>query len=156
MKPMSKISTQPPSTAAVPEGHPRSPKGYVQNLEQRSLANTDFRRVLYTAKNLQLVVMSLQANESIGEEVHDVDQFFRFEAGSGTLVLEGQPEPIGDGVAVIVPARTRHDIINTGAGPLKFYTLYAPPHHRDGVVHHTREEAEADEEQYDFATTEVV
>ena len=145
---------QPSPPATGPAAH--VVKGYLQDIETRTLANADFRRVLYTAKHCQLVVMSLLPKEDIGEEVHQLDQFFRFEAGTGTVVLEGTSEPVRAGVAVIVPAGTRHNIVNTGTTPLKLYTLYAPPNHRDGVVHHTRADADADHEHFDLKTTEVV
>jgi len=134
----------------------RAGKGYLQDIEVRTLANDDFRRVLYTARHCQLVVMSFLPKEDIGEEVHQVDQFFRFEAGSGTVVIDGSPEPVRHGVAIIVPAGARHNIINSGTTPLKLYTVYAPPNHRDAVVHHTRADADADHEHFDSQTTELV
>lgn len=129
-------------------------KGFVQNIESLAVKNTDFRQVLYTAKSCQLVVMALKPKEEIGAEVHKLDQFFRVEEGAGEAVLDGVRTPIQTGFAVLVPAGTNHNIINTGNVPLKLYTLYAPPNHRDGVVHHTRDEAEADNEHYDGKTTE--
>ena len=129
-------------------------KGFVQNIEEIAVENKDFRRVLYTAKNCQLVVMSLKPKEEIGAEVHHLDQFFRVEQGTGEVVLDGVRKPVSDGFAVVVPAGANHNIINTGDVPLKLYTLYAPPNHRDGVVHHTRDEAEADEEEFDGKTSE--
>jgi mannose-6-phosphate isomerase-like protein (cupin superfamily) len=129
-------------------------KGYVQNIEDITVKNEEFRRVLYTARNCQLVVMALKPKEEIGMEVHKLDQFFRVEEGSGEAVLDGVRTAIRAGFAVIVPAGTNHNIINTGSVPLKLYTLYAPPNHRDGVVHHTRAEAEADNEHFDGKTTE--
>src|SRR5665647_2850816 len=123
-----------------------SVKGFVQDIEGLAVKNNEFRRVLYTAKNLQLVVMALKPKEEIGPEVHKLDQFFRVEAGSGEAVLDGVHTKIRDGFAVLVPAGTNHNIINTGSAPMKLYTLYAPPNHRDGVVHHTRAEAESDNE----------
>lgn len=129
-------------------------KGFVQDIECLALANEDFRRVLYTAKHCQLVVMALNPKEEIGSEVHTLDQFFRVEEGIGVAVLDGVRTSIRAGFAVIVPAGVNHNIINTGSGPLKLYTLYAPPNHRDGVVHHTRREAEADDEHFDGKTTE--
>jgi mannose-6-phosphate isomerase-like protein (cupin superfamily) len=119
-----------------------------------AIENQDFRRVLYTAKNCQLVLMSLKPNEEIGAEVHRLDQFFRVEEGTGEAVLDGVRTAIRAGWAIIVPAGANHNIVNTGDVPLKLYTLYAPPNHRDGVVHRTREEAEADNEQFDGKTTE--
>ena len=129
-------------------------KGFVENIEALSVANADFRRVLYTAKNCQLVVMSLKPREEIGLEVHKLDQFFRVEEGSGEAILDGVRKPITAGFAVIVPAGANHNIVNTGIVPLKLYTLYAPPNHRDGVVHHTCADAEKDNEQFDGKTTE--
>lgn len=129
-------------------------KGFVKDIEGLALENEEFRRVLYTAKNCQLVVMALKPKEEIGAEVHQLDQFFRVEEGVGEAVLDGVRTAIKAGFAVVVPAGTRHNIINSGSGPLKLYTLYAPPNHRDGVVHHTRAEAEADTEHFDGKTTE--
>jgi len=129
-------------------------KGYVQDIESIATGNNDFRRVLYTARNCQLVVMSLKPEEDIGAEVHKLDQFFRVEAGRGEAELDGVRAVIQAGFAVIVPAGTRHNIINTGSEPLKLYTLYAPPNHRDGVVHPTRADAQADTEHFDGKTSE--
>lgn len=129
-------------------------KGFVEDIEALAAGNVDFRRVLYTAKNCQLVLMALQPGEAIGAEVHTLDQFFRVEEGSGESVIDGVRTPIRAGFALIIPAGAQHNIINTGSGPMKLYTLYAPPNHRDGVVHHTRQDAEADSEQYDGMTTE--
>src|SRR3989338_11418678 len=116
-------------------------KGYVGNIEQASIAGTDFRRVLYTAKNIQLVIMSLQSNEDIGEEVHTLDQFLRVEAGQGQAVLDGVEHAISDGFAILVPAGAKHNIINTGTEPMKLYTLYSPPEHQDGIARATKAEA---------------
>ena len=129
-------------------------KGFVRSIEDVAVRNNDFRRVLYTAKNCQLVVMALKPGEEIGAEVHKLDQFFRVEAGAGEAVLDGVRTAISAGFAVLVPAGANHNIRNTGGVPLKLYTLYAPPNHRDGVVHHTRAAAEADDEQFDGKTTE--
>jgi len=129
-------------------------KGFVQDIEGIAVKNDDFRRVLYTAKNCQLVVMSLKPGEEIGAEAHKSDQFFRVEEGSGEVVLNGIRTPIRAGFAVLVPGGAQHNIINTGSVPLKLYTLYAPPNHRDGVVHHTRKAAEVDSEHFDGKTTE--
>lgn len=129
-------------------------KGFVQDIEGLAVRNAEFRRVLYTAKNCQLVVMALEPNEEIGAEVHRLDQFFRVEQGTGEAVLDGVRTAIRAGFAVLVPAGANHNIINTGSVPLKLYTLYAPPNHRDGVVHHTRHDAEADAEHFDGKTTE--
>ena len=129
--------------------------GYVTNIEQLSLENDNFRKVLYTDKNSQLVLMSLLPKEEIGEEIHDVDQFLRVEKGVGSAVLNGVPHDLTDGSVVIVPAGTKHNIVNTGSDPMKLYTLYMPPHHRDGVVHKTKAEAEADAtDEFDGKTSE--
>ena len=129
-------------------------KGFVQDIEGLAVKNNEFRQVLYTAKHCQLVVMALKPKEEIGAEVHKLDQFFRVEEGTGEAVLDGVRTAIRAGFAVVVPAGANHNIINTGSVPLKLYTLYAPPNHRDGVVHHTRVDAEADNEQFDGKTTE--
>jgi mannose-6-phosphate isomerase-like protein (cupin superfamily) len=129
-------------------------KGYVQNIEGIAIKNIDFRRVLYTTKQCQLVVMALKPGEEIGAEAHKSDQFFRVEEGSGEVVLDGARTPISAGFAVVVPGGMKHNIINTGSVPMKLYTIYSPPNHRDGVVHHTRAEAESDNEHFDGKTTE--
>ena len=130
-------------------------KGYVENIEKLSLENENFRRVLYTAKSSQLVVMSLKPGEDIGEEVHNLDQFIRCESGEGRAVLDGVGHAITDGFVVVVPAGAKHNIINTSSDKkLKLYTLYSPPNHRDGVVHETKAQAEADEEHFDGKTSE--
>jgi mannose-6-phosphate isomerase-like protein (cupin superfamily) len=128
-------------------------KGYTSDIEALAIANTDFRRVLYTAEHSQLVLMSLNPTEDIGSEVHTLDQFFRIEKGSGAVELDGVRTPIHAGSAVLVPAGVRHDIINTGAGPMKLYTIYSPPNHRDGVVHHTKADATADSEHFAGVTS---
>lgn len=129
-------------------------KGFVQNIEDIAIRSEEFRQVLYTADNIQLVVMSLKPKEEIGMELHELDQFFRVEAGTGEALLDGVHTAISAGFAVLVPAGTKHNIINTGNVPLQLYTLYAPPNHRDGVIHHTRAEAEKDDEHFDGKTTE--
>jgi len=129
-------------------------KGFVQNIEGLAVKNNQFRQVLYTAKNSQLVLMSLNPHEDIGAEIHKVDQFFRVEEGSGEAVLNGARTPIQAGFAVLVPAGVNHNIVNTGTVPLKLYTLYAPPNHRDGVIHATRADAEGDTEHFNGKTTE--
>ncbi len=130
-------------------------KGYVTNIEKASLENEDFRQVLYTAKNCQLVLMSLQPGEDIGEEVHQLDQFIRCESGTGKTILDGEEHDYTDGFAVLIPAGTRHNIVNTSTDkPMKLYTIYAPPNHKDGTVHKTKADAEKDEEQFDGVTTE--
>lgn len=128
-------------------------KGFVQDIEAIAIGNVNFRRVLYTGRHCQLVVMALKPREEIGAEVHALDQFFRVEAGRGDAVLDGTRTAIRAGSAVLVPAGTLHNIINSGTEPLKLYTLYAPPHHRDGVVHATKADAEADTEHFDGRTS---
>ena len=130
-------------------------KGFIADIEDLTTSNTDFRRVLYTGKFLQLVLMTLKPGEEIGEEVHeDHDQFFRIESGSGEVLIDGMRTPIKDDDAVIVPAGARHNVTNTGDQPLTLYTLYGPPDHREGVVHRTKAEADAAEEHFDGTTTE--
>ncbi|MEK7185544.1 MAG: cupin domain-containing protein [Patescibacteria group bacterium] len=129
-------------------------KGFVANIEKLATENKNFRQVLYTAKNSQLVLMSLKPGEEIGEEVHQLDQFFRCESGSGAAVLDGVSNELTDGVAVVIPAGTKHNIINSSNVPMKLYSIYSPPNHRDGVVHKTKAEAESDEESFGGMTTE--
>lgn len=130
-------------------------KGYVDNIEAVTEENSNFRKVLYTGEHLQLVLMSLGPGEDIGEEVHEMhDQFFRVEQGSGEVWIDGHRSPIQSDDAVIVPAGARHNVVNTGDQPLRLYTLYGPPEHRDGVVHRTKAEAETGEERFDGRTTE--
>lgn len=131
-------------------------KGYYGNIEKLTLNNTNFREVLYTAAHCQLVLMALKPGEEIGSEVHeDGDQFFRFEDGEGTVVIDGTSYMVGDGDTAIVPAGATHNVINTSSDkPLKLYTIYAPPHHQDGVVRATKAEAEADGPEFDGKTTE--
>jgi mannose-6-phosphate isomerase-like protein (cupin superfamily) len=132
-------------------------KGYVDDIEQATVANADFRRVLYTGKNLQLVLMTLPPGCDIGEEVHeDRDQFFRIEEGEGIIAIDGVENRVEDDFAVIVPAGARHNVINSGSQPLKLYTIYAPPEHRDGVVHKDKAQAERehDSDHWDGGTTE--
>lgn len=127
----------------------RTMNTYVGNIEQETLENSNFRHVLFTAKNSQLVVMSLKPGEDIGEEVHDVDQFLRIEKGTGSTVLDGEEHPITDGFAILVPAGVKHNIINNNDGEMKIYTVYSPPNHKDGTIHVTKEQAESGEEHYD-------
>lgn len=129
-------------------------KGFIENIEKSTRENDAFRRVLYTAHYSQLVLMALQPGEEIGEETHGVDQFFRIESGTGRVAIDGVVSDIGDGSAVIVPAGASHNIINTGSEPLRLYTIYTPPHHRDQIVHDTKAAAEADDEEFDGKTTE--
>lgn len=128
-------------------------KGYVANIEELSLANENFRKVLYTDTRVQLVLMSIAVGEDIGEEVHDLDQFIRVEKGEGASVLDGVEHQLRDGFAIVIPQGVRHNIINTGTVPLQLYTLYAPPNHKDGTVHKTKADAEANEEHFDGFTT---
>ena len=130
-------------------------KGYVTDIETDTMENQDFRRVLYTGKNSQLVLMSLRPKEEIGEETHTLDQFIRVEAGDGLAILDGVKHPISDGSAVVIPAGTKHNIINNSDGEeLKLYTIYSPPEHRDGTLHKTKADALAHEEHFDGKTTE--
>jgi mannose-6-phosphate isomerase-like protein (cupin superfamily) len=131
-------------------------KGYITNIEKLSLENKNFRKVLYTAKNSQLVLMSLKPREEIGAEVHQLDQFIRCEAGEGKAILNGAEHAFSDGFVIVVPAGTNHNIINTSSDKeLKLYTLYSPPNHKDGIVHKTKADALADEgEHFDGKTTE--
>lgn len=130
-------------------------KGFVDDIEKLTEGNTDFRRVLYTGKNLQLVLMSLRPGEEIGAEVHeDRDQFFRVEDGEGEILIDGNVSKVKSDMAMIVPAGARHNVRNTGDKALKLYTIYGPPEHRDGVVRATKAEAEASEEHFDGKTTE--
>jgi len=130
-------------------------KGYVVNIEDVTKENENFRKVLYTAKNSQLVVMSIPPGEEIGEEVHTLDQFLRIEAGKGKAILNGMEYEIEDGWAVVVPAGVKHNFVNTGDAPMKLYTIYSPPEHRDGVVHATKEDAMNDTtDEFDGKTTE--
>lgn len=129
--------------------------GFVDNIEDLTLGNKDFRRVVYTGKHTQLVLMSLRKGEEIGEEVHeDGDQFFRVEKGKGEVVIDGERHKIRRDDAIVIPAGARHNVINTGDKSLKLYTLYAPPEHKDGTVHHTKADAEEREEHFDGVTTE--
>ena len=131
-------------------------KGFCENIEKNTLENSNFRKVLYTGKNSQLVLMSLKPNEEIGMEVHDDnDQFFRFEKGQGKCIIDGNEYELSDGVAVVVPAGAQHNIINTSdSEDLKLYTIYSPAHHKDGIVRVTKEEAVANEAEFDGVTTE--
>lgn len=128
-------------------------KGFVDDIERLTEENTDFRRVLYTASHLQLVLMALPPGEDIGEEVHeDRDQFFRIETGSGEIVIDGAVSPVRSDMAIVVPAGARHNLRNTGTEPLRLYTVYGPPEHRHGTVHRTK--ADVTEEHFDGKTSE--
>jgi mannose-6-phosphate isomerase-like protein (cupin superfamily) len=131
-------------------------KGFNANIEKETLANTNFRKVLYTGRHCQLVLMSLKPQEEIGMEIHtDNDQFFRFEKGEGKVFIDGNEYTVGDGSAIIVPSGAEHNVINTSeVEDLKLYTIYSPAHHKDGVVRATKAEAEADSPDFDGKTTE--
>lgn len=129
-------------------------KGYVNNIEELALENTNFRKVLYTTNNSQLVLMSLLPGEEIGMETHpDNDQFFRVDQGSGKVVIDGFESEIRDGFAIVIPKGTLHNVVNTGSDSMKLYTLYMPPHHKDGTVHETKAIAESSEEEFDGVTS---
>ena len=131
-------------------------KGFCKNIETATLENVDFRRVLYTGANSQLVLMCLKPGEEIGMEVHpNNDQFFRFERGQGKCIIDGNEYEVGDGFSVLVPAGAQHNVMNTSATEtLHLYTIYSPAHHKDGIVRATRAEAEANEAEFDGKTTE--
>jgi len=131
-------------------------KGFVSNIEKDALENSNFRKVLYTSKHSQLVLMALKPLEEIGMEAHpDNDQFFRFEKGEGKVIIDGNEYKVGDGAAVVVPAGANHNVINISAdNDLKLYTIYSPAHHQDGVIRATKAEAEANSPEFDGTTTE--
>lgn len=131
-------------------------KGFKNNIEKLTEMNNDFRRVLYSSKHCQLVLMSLQPSEEIGLETHtENDQFFRFESGSGKVIIDDNEYFVVDGDAVIVPAGAKHNVINTSTTePLKMYTIYSPPHHKDGIIRTTKDEAIKNEKDFDGTTTE--
>ena len=131
-------------------------KGYKDNIEKLTVENSNFRKVLYTGEHMQLVLMSLKPGEDIGLETHEEnDQFFRIDAGKGKIVIDETEYEVGDGDAVIVPAGTNHNVINISDSEyLKFYTIYGPSHHKDGIVRETKEDAESNEEDFDGVTTE--
>lgn len=130
--------------------------GYHANIEKETLANEHFRKVLYTAKHCQLVLMSLKPGQEIGMETHpDNDQFFRFESGTGKVIINETGYNVSDGSGIIIPAGSQHNVINTSdTESLKMYTIYSPAHHRDGIIHETQEAAEHDDEDFDGKTTE--
>lgn len=130
--------------------------GYKNNIEKATLKNDNFRQVLYTGARSQLVLMSLKPQEEIGLETHpDNDQFFRFESGEGKVIIDGNEQLVEDGDAIVIPAGAAHNVINLSAtAALKMYTIYSPAHHRDGVVHATKEQAESDNEEFDGKTSE--
>lgn len=127
-------------------------KGFITNIEEATLSNTDYRRVLYTSKNSQLVLMNLQPGDEIGSETHELDQFIRIEQGSAQVVLDGVEHQVEDDFAIVIPAGTHHNVINTGATELKLYSVYSPPEHKDGTIHKTK--ADESEEHFDGQTTE--
>lgn len=131
-------------------------KGFFTNIEKATLENKNFRQVLYTSKYSQLVLMSLKPGEEIGREIHpENDQFFRFEQGEGKVIIDGNEYLVKDGSAIVVPAGAQHNVINTSSTEeLKLYTIYSPPHHQDGIVRQTKEEAEKNEAPFDGKTTE--
>lgn len=127
-------------------------KGYIANIEEETLNNTDYRRVLYTSKSSQLVLMNIQPGDEIGMEVHDLDQFIRIEQGDATVILDGVEHGTHDDYAVVIPAGAEHNMINTGTEELKLYSIYSPPEHKDGTIHKTK--ADDAEEHFDGVTTE--
>ena len=130
-------------------------KGYITNIEKDSLENENFRKVLYTGKNSQLVLMAIEPKDDIGEEVHKLDQFIRVEAGRGLAILDGVKHEISDGSAIVIPAGTMHNIINSSeTEKLKLYSVYSPPEHKDGTIHRTKDEAEKNKKHFDGETTE--
>jgi mannose-6-phosphate isomerase-like protein (cupin superfamily) len=129
-------------------------KGLVTDIEKDTMSNKNFRKVLYTGKNSQLVLMSLIPGQDIGEETHDVDQFFRVDSGSGKAIIDGKESSIKDGSAIVIPACAKHNIINSGKEDLKLYSIYSPPHHADGTIHKTKDDAESADENFDGKTTE--
>lgn len=135
-------------------GNSQANDGYSTNIESLTKSNDNFRKVLYTANNMQLVVMSLKPGEDIGMETHKSDQFFRFESGTGKVLINKKVYKVKDGSAIIVPAGSKHNIKNIGGGPLKMYTLYSPPHHAEGTVHTTKQDAKNGEEHWKGKTTE--
>lgn len=127
-------------------------KGYVGNIEKETLDNENYRKVLYTAKNSQLVVMTIQPGDEIGEETHDLDQFIRIEAGTALVTLDDVEHRVADDWAVVIPAGTKHNVVNDGDEALRLYSVYSPPEHKDGTVHATK--ADDKEEHFDGVTTE--
>jgi mannose-6-phosphate isomerase-like protein (cupin superfamily) len=130
-------------------------KGFVDDIEALTEQNDEFRHVLYTGHHLQLVLMTIPSGGEIGAEVHDAnDQFFRVEEGQGEVEIDGSTHRVRPGSGIVVPAGATHNIRNTGTEPLRLYSLYGPPHHEDGVIHETRNDAEQDDEEFDGETTE--
>jgi mannose-6-phosphate isomerase-like protein (cupin superfamily) len=129
-------------------------KGYVVNIEKETVNNSNFRKVLYTGEHSQLVLMSIKPKQDIGIEVHDVDQFFRIDAGSGKVIINDVEHKVSDGFAIVIPAGAKHNVVNDGDEDLKLYSIYSPPHHKDKTVHKTKEIALKDKEHFDNKTTE--
>ena len=125
--------------------------GYIANIEDETIKNTDYRRVLYTSRYSQLVLMSIKPGDEIGSEVHGLDQFIRIEQGNGKAILDGQEHEIGPDYAVVIPASTEHNVINTGDEDLKLYSIYSPPEHEEGTVQ--EEKSDESEEHFDGVTT---
>lgn len=137
---------QPETDEAAPLPAPAAARGYSIDIERATVANTDYRRVLFTGEHMQLVLMSIPPGEELGMERHPgLDQFIRFEAGTGRVIMSGEAYPVEDGSAIVIPGGVQHDIINTGDVPLKLYTLYSPPEHPPGTVHRTKADADAAE-----------
>jgi mannose-6-phosphate isomerase-like protein (cupin superfamily) len=155
-KPRLNEEEEPVSSGATTSGSTKSEKrGFHTNIEKDTVDNTNFRKVLYTGEHLQLVLMSLKPEEEIGMETHpDIDQFFRFDAGTGKAIINGNEYEITDGDCIIIPAGSEHNIINTGEEELKMYTIYTPPHHKEGTLFATKDEAEGSDEKFDGKTTE--
>jgi len=126
--------------------------GYVTNIEKATLENENYRKVLYTAKNSQLVLMTIQPGDEIGEEIHELDQFIRIEAGKALVTLDGVEHSLEDDWAVVIPAGTKHNVVNVGDEPVRLYSIYSPPEHKDGTVHATK--VDDKEEHFDGVTTE--
>ncbi len=146
---LAQVASPAPAAAQAPK------KGFIGDIEKLTTSNRDFRRVLYTGKNLQLVLMTLKPGEEIGEETHEgIDQFFRIESGDGEVRIDGKATKVGDDDAFIVPAGARHNVVNTGSKELKLYTIYGPPEHADKLVHATRKDAETAGRHFDGKTTE--
>ena len=127
-------------------------QGFVANIEQKTLENEAYRKVLYTAKNSQLVLMTIQPGDEIGEEVHELDQFIRFEAGQATVTIDGVAHEVSADWAVVIPAGSKHNVVNTGSEPLRLYSIYSPPEHKHGTVHETKTDER--EEHFDGVTSE--
>jgi mannose-6-phosphate isomerase-like protein (cupin superfamily) len=130
-------------------------KGFKGNIEEQTEDNNNFRKVIYTSKHLQLVLMSLKPGEEIGLETHpDNDQFFRFESGTGKCTIDEHNYRVAEGDAIVIPAGAKHNVINTGEEPLKMYTLYGPPHHKDGIIRITKADADKKDKEFDGVTSE--